>query len=37
MSISKAIEFSAKAHEGHFRKGSQVPYITHPFEVAKIL
>lgn len=37
MSISKAIEFSAKAHEGHFRKGSLVPYITHPFEVAKIL
>lgn len=37
MSISKAIEFSAKAHEGHFRKGSQIPYITHPFEVAKIL
>ncbi len=37
MSISKAIEFSAKAHEGHFRKGSQAPYITHPFEVAKIL
>ena len=27
MSISKAIEFSAKAHEGHFRKGSQVPYM----------
>lgn len=37
MSIPKAIEFSAKAHTGHFRKGSQVPYITHPFEVAKIL
>lgn len=37
MSIPKAIEFSAKAHTGHFRKGSQLPYITHPFEVAKIL
>lgn len=37
MSISKAIEFSAKAHDGHFRKGSKIPYITHPFEVAKIL
>lgn len=37
MSISKAIEFSAKAHLGDFRKGSKVPYITHPLEVAKIL
>jgi len=37
MSILKAIEFSACAHLGHFRKGSKVPYITHPFEVAKIL
>lgn len=37
MSIPKAIEFSAKAHTGHFRKGSQIPYITHPLEVAKIL
>lgn len=37
MSILKAIEFSANAHLGHFRKGSETPYITHPFEVAKIL
>lgn len=37
MSILKAIEFSACAHLGHFRKGSKDPYITHPFEVAKIL
>lgn len=37
MSILKAIEFSANAHLGHFRKGSKTPYITHPFEVAKIL
>lgn len=37
MSIAKAIEFAANAHAGHFRKGSKVPYITHPFEVAKIL
>ncbi|KNZ43316.1 HD domain-containing protein [Acetobacterium bakii] len=37
MSILKAIEFSACAHLGHFRKGSKVPYITHPFLVAKIL
>jgi len=37
MRILKAIEFSANAHIGHFRKGSKTPYITHPFEVAKIL
>ncbi|MGV8906517.1 MAG: HD domain-containing protein [Acetobacterium sp.] len=37
MRILKAIEFSANAHLGHFRKGSKTPYITHPFEVAKIL
>ncbi|MBC3889608.1 HD domain-containing protein [Acetobacterium paludosum] len=37
MSVLKAIEFSANAHLGYFRKGSRVPYITHPFEVAKIL
>ncbi len=37
MSILKAIEFSANAHLGYYRKGSNLPYITHPFEVAKIL
>lgn len=37
MSILKAIEFSTNAHQGYYRKGSKVPYITHPFEVAKIL
>ena len=37
MSTLKAIEFSTNAHLGHFRKGSKTPYITHPFEVAKIL
>jgi len=37
MSTLKAIEFSANAHLGHFRKGSKTPYITHPYEVAKIL
>ncbi len=37
MMILKAIEFSANAHLGYYRKGSNVPYITHPFEVAKIL
>lgn len=37
MSILKAIEFAANAHLGYYRKGSKVPYISHPFEVAKIL
>ncbi|WKY46677.1 HD domain-containing protein [Eubacteriaceae bacterium ES3] len=37
MSILKAIEIAANAHLGYYRKGSKVPYITHPFEVAKIL
>lgn len=35
--INKAIEVSAKSHEGHYRKASDVPYIVHPFEVAMIL
>ncbi|MDK2917979.1 MAG: hypothetical protein PWQ37_712 [Candidatus Petromonas sp.] len=35
--INKAIEMAAKAHEGHHRKSSDVPYIVHPFEVAMIL
>ena len=35
--IFKAIEFAAKAHAGHFRKGSKIPYILHPLGVAKIL
>lgn len=37
MLILKAIEFSANAHLGYFRRCSKTPYITHPFEVAKIL
>jgi|LGOV01.1.fsa_nt_gb (p)ppGpp synthase/HD superfamily hydrolase len=35
--IEKAIEFAANAHVGTFRKGSKTPYITHPFNVAKLL
>ena len=35
--IFKAIEFAAKAHNGQFRKCSQIPYIIHPIHVAKIL
>ena len=33
----KAIEFAAKAHEGQRRKGSDIPYVSHPFAVASIL
>jgi (p)ppGpp synthase/HD superfamily hydrolase len=35
--IDKAIKFAARAHQGQFRKGSDVPYISHPFAVALIL
>ncbi len=35
--INKAIEVAAKAHEGHYRKVTGIPYIVHPFEVALIL
>ena len=35
--IFPAIEFATKAHSGHFRKGTKIPYIVHPLGVAKIL
>ena len=35
--IHKAIEFAERSHEGQNRKGTLVPYIVHPFEVAQIL
>ena len=35
--IQKAAEFAAKAHEGALRKGSSMPYIVHPKEVAAIV
>ncbi|MBN2444303.1 MAG: HD domain-containing protein [Spirochaetales bacterium] len=35
--VFTAIEFAAKAHNGQFRKGTHIPYIFHPMEVAKIL
>jgi len=33
----KAIAFAARAHDGQYRKGTDIPYIIHPFEVASML
>ncbi|MDX1521992.1 MAG: HD domain-containing protein [Anaerolineae bacterium] len=35
--IFDAIEFAAKAHRGHYRKSTKIPYFTHPLSVAKLL
>ncbi|TAA72727.1 HD domain-containing protein [Planococcus salinarum] len=35
--IDKAARFAAIKHDGQYRKGSNIPYITHPFGVAMIL
>ena len=35
--IQKAAVFAAKVHEGMMRKGSKIPYIYHPMEVALIV
>jgi (p)ppGpp synthase/HD superfamily hydrolase len=35
--IFKAIEFATKAHSGQYRKGTKIPYITHPLNVARTL
>lgn len=32
--IIKALRFSAAAHDGQTRKGGDIPYIVHPYEVA---
>lgn len=37
MKIQKAIVFAALAHEGQYRKGTNIPYIVHPMEVMQIL
>lgn len=34
--VSRAAEFAARAHDGQVRKGSGMPYIVHPMEVAVI-
>ena len=33
----RALEFATRAHEGAVRKGSSIPYITHPVETAEIV
>lgn len=35
--LNKAIVLATKAHEGQFRKGTQIPYILHPLEAAAIV
>lgn len=36
-SIEKAFQFALNKHEGQYRKGTEIPYVTHPFAVAMIL
>lgn len=36
-SVHNAIMFATKAHQGQVRKGTDIPYIVHPCEVAQIL
>lgn len=35
--IDKAIEFAAVAHREQRRKGTEIPYISHPYAVGMIL
>jgi len=35
--IFRAIEFATKAHAGHYRKKTKIPYIVHPLGTAEIL
>ncbi|MBU3839737.1 MAG: HD domain-containing protein, partial [Candidatus Ruminococcus intestinipullorum] len=35
--IERAKAFAQWAHEGQFRKGTSIPYIVHPIEVAEIV
>ena len=34
--VEKAMIFASKAHEGTFRKGTEIPYIVHPMEAGAI-
>ncbi|MFS0576797.1 HD domain-containing protein [Sporosarcina sp. 179-K 3D1 HS] len=35
--IEKAFQFAMEKHDSQYRKGTDIPYITHPFAVAMIL
>jgi len=35
--IFQAINFAARAHSGQYRKGTRIPYLIHPLNVAKTL
>ncbi len=35
--LERAVSYAAKAHTGQKRKGTQMPYIVHPMEVASIV
>lgn len=35
--IENAFKFALNKHEGQYRKGTMIPYITHPFAVSMIL
>jgi (p)ppGpp synthase/HD superfamily hydrolase len=35
--IDQSIEFAAHAHRGQKRKGTKIPYISHPYAVGMIL
>ena len=37
LKLHEAVVFATKAHHGQVRKGSDVPYMIHPFETAQIL
>ncbi len=37
MMLHEAMMMAVKAHEGQFRKGTDIPYIVHPMEVLQIL
>ena len=34
--LARAVAYAAEEHVGQFRKGTQLPYIVHPMEVAAI-
>lgn len=35
--IDRALEYAARAHQGQVRKGTDIPYISHPYAVGLIL